>query len=43
MKFVIAPYKFKGSLTGQEFCAAVEKGILKVFPDAQIVNAPLAD
>lgn len=43
MKFVIAPDKFKGSLTGQEFCEAVEKGILKVFPDAEIVKAPLAD
>ncbi|SHI97916.1 glycerate kinase [Mesonia phycicola] len=43
MKFVIAPDKFKGSLTGFEFCTAVEKGLLKVFPNAEIIHLPLAD
>ncbi|WP_394975155.1 glycerate kinase [uncultured Croceitalea sp.] len=43
MKFVLAPDKYKGSLTGQEFCNAVEKGIKKVFPKAAIVKLPLAD
>ncbi|SHI57787.1 glycerate kinase [Pseudozobellia thermophila] len=43
MKFVIAPDKFKGSLTGFEFCNAVEEGLRMVFPDAEIVKMPLAD
>ena len=43
MKFVIAPDKYKGSLTGPEFCNTVENGIRKVFPNAEIVKKPLAD
>ncbi|MBT8300702.1 MAG: glycerate kinase, partial [Maribacter sp.] len=43
MKFVIAPDKFKGSLTGFEFCDAVEEGLRKVFVDAEILKMPLAD
>ncbi|SIQ10394.1 glycerate kinase [Maribacter ulvicola] len=43
MKLVIAPDKFKGSLTGFEFCDAVEEGIKMVFNDAEIVKKPLAD
>lgn len=43
MKFVIAPDKFKGSLTGFEFCDAVEKGLSLVFPDAEIIKMPMAD
>jgi glycerate kinase len=43
MKFVIAPDKFKGSLTGFEFCDAVAEGLQKVFKDAEIINKPLAD
>jgi glycerate kinase len=43
MKFVLAPDKYKGSLTGFEFCNAVEEGILKVFPRAEIIKKPLAD
>ncbi len=43
MKFVLAPDKYKGSLTGHEFCDAVESGIKKVFPQAEILKRPLAD
>lgn len=43
MKFVLAPDKYKGSLTGLEFCNAVESGIRKVFPKARIIKRPLAD
>ncbi|NAY92582.1 glycerate kinase [Muricauda sp. JGD-17] len=43
MKFVLAPDKYKGSLTGNEFCDAVESGIKKVFPHATMVKKPLAD
>jgi len=43
MKFVIAPDKFKDSLTGLEFCDAVSEGILEVLPEAEIKMLPLAD
>ena len=43
MKFVLAPDKFKGSLSGLEFCDAVHKGISKILPDAEILYLPLAD
>lgn len=43
MKFVLAPDKFKGSLTGMEFCDTAEVAIRKVFPNAEIIKKPLAD
>ncbi len=43
MKFVIAPDKFKYSLTGIEFCKAVTEGIIKILPDAKIIQLPMAD
>ncbi|MDX8339881.1 glycerate kinase [Draconibacterium sp. IB214405] len=42
-KIVIAPDKFKGSLTGIEFCDAVERGIKKHIKNVDIVKLPLAD
>lgn len=42
-KIVIAPDKFKGSLTGIEFCDAIERGIRKFTNDVEIVKLPLAD
>ncbi|QCX38624.1 glycerate kinase [Aureibaculum algae] len=43
MKIVIAPDKFKGSLTGLEFCDAVASGIQHINPEYIIVKLPLAD
>ncbi|TGV02870.1 glycerate kinase [Flavivirga rizhaonensis] len=43
MKIVLAPDKFKGSLTGTEFCNAVEEGVKNILPNAKIVKLPLAD
>ncbi|MGC6431929.1 MAG: glycerate kinase [Jejuia sp.] len=43
MKIVLAPDKFKNSLTGMEFCDAVEKGFQKVLSNYDIVKLPLAD
>lgn len=43
MKFVIAPDKFKGSLSGFEFCDAVEEGLRMVSKDVEIIKKPLAD
>ncbi len=43
MKIIIAPDKFKNSLTGLEFCNAVEEGLKSIMPDIDIVKLPLAD
>ncbi|MBU2950719.1 glycerate kinase [Tamlana agarivorans] len=43
MKLVLAPDKFKNSLTALQFCDAVEAGIKEIHPGADIVKLPLAD
>ncbi|MEQ6359622.1 glycerate kinase [Thermoanaerobacter thermohydrosulfuricus] len=43
MKILIAPDKFKGSLSAFEVADSIEKGILKVFPKAVIEKVPMAD
>ncbi len=43
MKIVIAPDSFKGSLTAQEAADAIEEGIRKILPDAELVKVPMAD
>ena len=43
MKIVLAPDKFKNSLTGLQFCNAVEAGIKTILPNADILKLPLAD
>ena len=43
MKFILAPDKYKGSLTGREFCETVARGLTKVFPNAELIHRPLAD
>jgi glycerate kinase len=43
MKVLIAMDKFKGSLTQTQATAAIEAGIKRVHPDAEIVRCPLAD
>ncbi len=40
---VIAPDKFKGSLTAAEAAAAIHTGFLKIFPEAAYTLLPLAD
>ncbi len=40
---VVAPDKFKGSLTAEEAAAAVERGVRRVWPRARVVRAPMAD
>lgn len=39
----MAPDSFKGSLTATEVCAALEEGLRRVWPDAEIVSVPMAD
>lgn len=43
MKIVLAPDKFKGSLTGIQFCDAVEKGVKEILPSTEFIKLPLAD
>ncbi len=43
MKFVLAPDKYKGSLTGLEICDALENGLRKVYPESDILKMPMAD
>ncbi len=43
MKFVLAPDSFKESMTSMEACLAMEKGIKKVFNDAECIKVPMAD
>ena len=42
-KYVLAPDSFKESMTAKEVCEAMEKGILKADPTAEIVKVPMAD
>jgi len=43
MKIVIAPDSFKGSLTSIQACKIIEKGILEIFKDAELIKIPVAD
>ncbi|MBW7985769.1 glycerate kinase family protein [Lactobacillus helveticus] len=43
MKFVLAPDSFKESMTAAEVCQAMEKGIRKAIPEAEIISIPMAD
>ncbi len=43
MKVVLAPDSFKGSLSAEAVCVALELGLRRVLPDAEIVRRPMAD
>lgn len=43
MKIVLAPDSYKGSMTAKEACDAMEEGIRRVLPDAEIIHHPMAD
>ncbi|MBR6728584.1 MAG: glycerate kinase [Clostridia bacterium] len=43
MKVVTAIDSFKGSLSAEGAALAIERGILSVFPEAEVTNFPLAD
>jgi glycerate kinase len=43
MRILIAPDKFKGSLTAAEAAAAMAEGALRVYPDAVATQFPIAD
>ncbi|MBN2656816.1 MAG: glycerate kinase [Spirochaetales bacterium] len=43
MKVILAIDSFKGSLPSSRLAAAAEKGILAVYPEAEVVKIPVAD
>lgn len=43
MKIIIAPDKFKGSLTSFEVCNAIEQGLMRAGIGGDVYNFPLAD
>lgn len=43
MKIVLAPDKFKGSLTAPEVAEALAEGIREVLPEAELLLVPVAD
>jgi glycerate kinase len=43
MKILISPQSFKGSMSALDVSLAIVKGVLRVFPDAEIISMPLAD
>ncbi|HNV34934.1 MAG TPA: glycerate kinase [Bacillota bacterium] len=43
MKIVLAPDSYKGCLTAVQVCNALETGIRRFLPEAEIVKVPMAD
>ncbi|MFV5490878.1 glycerate kinase [Acinetobacter sp. ASP199] len=41
--FVLAPDSFKESMSAEQACQAMQRGILHVFPDARCIAVPMAD
>jgi glycerate kinase len=43
VKVVVAPNAFKGSLSAPQAAAAIARGVREVFPEAEVVEIPVAD
>ncbi|MFT3847143.1 MAG: glycerate kinase [Propionivibrio sp.] len=43
MRIVVAPDSYKGSASAPEVAAAMARGVRRVFPDAEVVQVPIAD
>ncbi|KPB56425.1 Glycerate kinase [Pseudomonas savastanoi pv. phaseolicola] len=43
MKIIIAPDSFKDSLSAEGVASAIAQGLAQVWPDAQLVECPMAD
>ncbi len=43
MRILVAADKFKGSMTASQACAAIARGLESVFPEAKVVQLPVAD
>jgi glycerate 2-kinase len=43
MKVIVAPNSFKGSVTASQAAAAIARGVRQAWPDAEVVEIPVAD
>jgi glycerate kinase len=43
MKIIVAPNTFKGSMSATQAAKAITRGVLEVFPKADVVEIPVAD
>ena len=43
MKIIVAPNSFKGSLSATQAAIAIARGVCEAFPEAEIVEIPIAD
>lgn len=43
MRIIIAPDSFKGSLSAVEAASSIDRGIKKVFSDAETILLPVGD
>jgi glycerate kinase len=43
MKIIVAPNTFKGSLSATQASKAIARGVREAFPDAEVVEIPVAD
>jgi glycerate kinase len=43
VKIIVAPNSFKGSLSATQAAIAIARGVCEAFPDAEIVEIPIAD
>ena len=43
MKILVAPQEFKGSISALSVAEAAEPGVMRVFPEAEVVRCPVAD
>ena len=41
--FVLAPDSFKESMTAQQACQAMQRGLQRIFPEAVYIHVPMAD
>jgi glycerate kinase len=42
-KIVVAPNAFKGTMTATQAAQAIARGVREVFPDAEVIEVPVAD
>ena len=43
MRLVIAPDSLKGCLSALHVCEALQSGVLRAMPEAEVVTVPMAD
>ena len=43
MKIIVAPQSFKGSLSAKEAANIISQSVSEIFPEAEIVQIPIAD